>query len=148
MQYTEAASSEQVFLLTLVRSWLQRETLQCWGGKMVSPFIPRFLHLELPIFYSLPHHPSTIIPNSVCLFPSKPNSTTALAFWLHIQRNTHIDFITVTKSINQVIFKLVTEPLLPLLPSSPPAHLAYSLTHCSLWKALNVPLLLGAFGWL
>lgn len=40
---TVTASSEQVFLLTPVRSWLERETLQHWVAKMVS-----FLHTSHP----------------------------------------------------------------------------------------------------
>ncbi len=54
---TETASSEQVFLLMLVRSWLERETLQRWVAKMVS------------FFHTPPPHSSSLafsIWSSIC----------------------------------------------------------------------------------
>lgn len=50
---TETASSEQVFLLRSMRSWLVKETLHCCVAKIVSflhsfssCFIPCFVHLD------------------------------------------------------------------------------------------------------
>lgn len=63
----------------------------------------------------------------------KPSNSAAVTSMLHIHT---LKATTATKSINHVIFMLITEPLLPLPPSTrdQPAHLP----HCPLWKALIV----------
>lgn len=70
-------------------------------------------------FYPLPCHLSIITLNRVCLFLANANyrDTTALTSSLHKHRDTNGRTWSVTRSVNQVIFMLVTEPLLALVPS-------------------------------
>lgn len=87
-----------------------------------SCFILPFLHLEFylqPIFSQLPRRPSEITLNSVLfsLLMQTLQYYCSDIFTAHTP-NTQVDSVAFTESISQVIFMLITQPLLRLLPSS------------------------------
>lgn len=70
-------------------------------GRLCDPSSLAFSVWSNPSSIRYRDHLSTIMPDSVCLFPSKPNNTTAWISWLHIQRHTHTHWLHNCHQIHQ-----------------------------------------------